>query len=354
MTTVKTPTVSIVIPVYNSELYLEECLSSVLNLTFQEYEVILINDGSTDRSLDICEKYAKDQTKIHVVNKQNGGVSSARNEGIKIATGEWVMFLDADDSLNAGIMEELLALPDNRTDIVACCCKVFSDASTDVDYFFGGDRIFETDDDKIDLFKQLLDGSYGQPGKTYTAIGVPWGKLYRRRFLIENNLFFNQELKRLQDNIFNMYAFELANKIKYINKPLYNYRVDHIKQYYTKNPQEVIGIFHSVAKERYICMNEFGMFNNIELLKYYQMSVLKNIIASVRFGVFLNVNLEHSSERRQLLRQIRGIEYFDKFFTETSKRDFDQFKYRLMFFLLKNKCLRMLRTVMSYNKMLNA
>lgn len=91
------PKVSIIVPVYKAEKYLNRCIDSILAQTFTDWELLLIDDGSTDRSGDICDEYAKKDTRIRVFHKENGGVSSARNLGLDSAQGEWVTFIDADD-----------------------------------------------------------------------------------------------------------------------------------------------------------------------------------------------------------------------------------------------------------------
>lgn len=90
-------TVSVIVPVYNAEKYIETCISSVLNQTFTDFELILIDDGSEDESGHICDEYATKDTRIRVFHKENGGPSAARNSGLNVAQGEWILFLDSDD-----------------------------------------------------------------------------------------------------------------------------------------------------------------------------------------------------------------------------------------------------------------
>lgn len=96
---------SVIIPVYNVENYLADCIKSVLNQSFQDFELILVNDGSTDNSLQICNYYKELDTRIKVFNKENGGVSTARNLGLENSNGEWIYFVDADDSVNEGLFD---------------------------------------------------------------------------------------------------------------------------------------------------------------------------------------------------------------------------------------------------------
>ena len=97
--------VSIIIPAYNAEKYIEQCIDSIISQTYKNIEVIIVNDGSTDNTLAICEKYAKEDKRIKIVKKKNEGVSKARNDGIKIATGKYIMFIDSDDYIDDDYIE---------------------------------------------------------------------------------------------------------------------------------------------------------------------------------------------------------------------------------------------------------
>ena len=102
------PKVSIIVPVYNTEEYLSECIESILDQSFTDFELLLINDGSIDKSGKICDEYAKKDSRIVVIHKENGGVSSARNKGIEIAQGEWISFIDADDWITPLYLSDLI------------------------------------------------------------------------------------------------------------------------------------------------------------------------------------------------------------------------------------------------------
>lgn len=115
------PKLSIIVPIYNVEKYLPRCIESILNQTFREFELILINDGSTDNCKEICEKYKKIDSRIIVVNKKNGGVSSARNFGIDISRGEYIGFVDPDDFIDANMYEILFNTANSyNSDMVIC------------------------------------------------------------------------------------------------------------------------------------------------------------------------------------------------------------------------------------------
>ena len=198
--------VTIVVPIYNMEKYLDRCIQSILKQDYENIEIILVNDGSIDNSLDICKKYKKDNNNIIIIDKKNEGVSIARNEGIKNAKGEWIMFVDPDDYLENNIVSTLVNSARNSEDIVSCSCKIDKGNIITDAHFFKKSFIACTLEDKERLFLQLLDLNYEQVN-AYTAIGVPWAKIYRTDFFNKNNLLFDRKLKRMQDNIFNVYAY---------------------------------------------------------------------------------------------------------------------------------------------------
>ena len=116
-------TISVIIPVYNVEKYLNKCVDSVISQTYKDLQIILVDDGSTDRSSKICDKYAKADTRISVIHKQNGGLSSARNAGMEIVEGDYITFLDSDDYVSPTVYEELYKIIKSQdSDSIACTC----------------------------------------------------------------------------------------------------------------------------------------------------------------------------------------------------------------------------------------
>ena len=221
--------ISIIVPCYNLEKHIAACLDSALAQTFADWELIAVDDGSTDSSGAILDRYAEADPRIRCIHQPNGGVSSARNAALAQARGELLLFLDGDDALTPAMLEKLYARMDAETDIVCCSCVAFSEEENleSPRHFLSGDREMRSMREKEPLFLQLHDDRIGQaPGRVYTAIGVPWGKLFRAELLRDHDLRF-PPLRRMQDNIFNMYAFTMARKIVYLDEPLYRYRIDH-------------------------------------------------------------------------------------------------------------------------------
>ena len=279
-------TVSVIVPIYNAEKYLEEAVNSILTQTYDNLQIILVNDGSTDNSWELCKKLENNDSRITAVTQKNGGVSVARNQGLDLAIGEWIMFVDPDDILDKNIVSTLLQEIDDNMDIVIGSCYGFNSSSKKRAHFFAESISFT--DDNMDLYLQLLEASYGQTGELFTAIGVPWGKLYRRSFLEKYNLKFDPKLRRMQDNIFNMYAFYYAKEIKYIDYPLYYYRLDNINSFDKRNKTRYEKIFKPVIEERYKGLNKLNLYSNPQLYQGYL-----NEAANVFINIINNRILEY-------------------------------------------------------------
>lgn len=210
------PKYSVVIPIYNVERYLRDCVDSVLmQNTSEDYEIILIDDGSPDGSGAICDRYAQNHANIRVLHDTNHGVSHARNVGIDMAKGEYVLFLDADDLLEPDFFETLTPLLDSAADVIR----------------YGHHRLYE-DGTKERCYLQLLP--MGEMGKTYLTrlfernqvpCFYPWCYLYRKVFLSGHKIRFREDLKVSEDFEFNMRVFAMAQRIGGVEQPLYQYRI---------------------------------------------------------------------------------------------------------------------------------
>lgn len=210
------PKCSVVIPIYNVERYLHDCIDSVLmQNTSEDYEIILIDDGSPDGSGAICDRYAQNHTNIRVFHDTNHGVSHARNMGIDLAKGEYILFLDADDLLELNFFETLTPLLDSAVDVIR----------------YGHHRLYE-DGTKERCHLQLLPK--GESGKTYLThlfernlvpSFYPWCYLYRKAFLSGHKIRFREDLKVSEDFEFNMRVYAMAQRIVGVDQPLYQYRI---------------------------------------------------------------------------------------------------------------------------------
>lgn len=320
--------ISIIIPVYNAEKYLEKCIDSIIKQTYSSLEIILINDGSKDRSLDICYKYANDDKRIVVIDKKNEGVSIARNKGIEIATGKWISFIDADDWIELDMYENMIRKSKNsELDIVICNCYINKGENEDKnDFLSNKDRIYNKDE--ITIFQQKFLCKGIKEYKPYVwGIGAPWCKLYRSKLLKENNIRFIPGLTRNEDGLFNLYALEYARKLLYIPQCLYHYRVlsdslSHGKQ---------LNIIENTEKN----LNELIKFaEKFNKDKIFINGVYSRIITStqqyLQYLFFYDINiLEYNKKKKELLKLMREDIYFNAC---------KKFEYKTMAFTEKIYC----------------
>ena len=200
---------SVIVPVYNVEPYLNKCLASLQEQDWEDYEIICVNDGSTDNSRSILSKWERNNPKIKIIDRENGGLSAARNTGLKAATGEYILFVDSDDWVEPTILSRL-ALETDSTDVV-CFASRRSDTNThDI------------------LVTEQTDGwTYYNHHALETRIVsfvCVWQRCYRRVFLSENNLSFREGILH-EDNELTPRICLKAKKIKVIPDILYNYHV---------------------------------------------------------------------------------------------------------------------------------
>lgn len=208
---------SFIIPVYKVEAYLNECIESILTQETNQYEIILVDDGSPDKSGMICDEYAKKYDHISVIHKENGGLSSARNAGLPLACGKYIAFLDSDDRIAYGSLKSVLNWA-KKNDSDVCfmeAIKFFPDGKTES----LGDNIkheFIWMKPKEEAFRYLSTRPK-YPGSACT-------KLFKRSFLIENNLFFPKDRRISEDLGFCLDCFLATEEFDALNVPYYEYR----------------------------------------------------------------------------------------------------------------------------------
>lgn len=200
---------SIIVPVYNVELYLEQCLESLRTQDYSDYEVICVNDGSTDSSREILTAWETRMPQMRVIDRSNGGLSAARNTGLQAATGDYVVFVDSDDWVEASMLSTLAKVTDGN-DMVCFACR-------------------RTDNNAHDTLQPEQSGGWEYYNRhalehREVAFVCVWQRCYRRSFLIENNLCFREGILH-EDNEFTPRACLKAKKVTVIPDVLYNYRV---------------------------------------------------------------------------------------------------------------------------------
>lgn len=199
--------ISVIVPIYKAEAHLRKCLDSITGQTYRDLQIILVNDGSPDNSGSICEEYAEKDSRIVVIQKENGGVSAARNTGLEAADGEWIGFVDADDWIEPDLYEYLLGMADaHQADVVQCAVAMECGEKSAVLYSVQGDT-------GVVLSKESL--------RSFS--GSVWNKLYRRG--IVKDLRFDRAYSIGEDYLFNAEVLAQTNRVVFASFPKYHYTV---------------------------------------------------------------------------------------------------------------------------------
>lgn len=236
------PLVSVIIPVYRVEKYLPECLESVINQTYKNLEIILVDDGSPDNCGKICDEYAENDNRIIVIHKKNGGLSSARNAGIDISTGEWIYFCDSDDIIEHELIGTVLSkLISDKSDMCFFDYDRFCGHNKTSHQTIKSDENFfnNTNDIKILLtyFSEMGSACY------YIA----------KASIIKENVRFADGIKYLEDELFKFQLYSYINSFSYVHKVLYHYRAveNSITQDYSNRQDylDIVFFVNHVMKE---------------------------------------------------------------------------------------------------------
>ncbi len=208
------PLVSIIIPVYNTENFVGRAIDSVLAQTYENIEIILVNDGSTDTSVEVCERYVQKHNNIKLIYQKNSGVSVARNTGLQAAKGEYIQFLDSDDEIENEMTENFVDLMVEKSyDIVICGYSTIGKVNNVIT---NETRCYES---KNFLFTAYLDA------KLLSLISSSWNMIFKKKLLEENNIRFNSIYAIGEDGLFTLDYLTKCKKVYVLNKVLYNYYI---------------------------------------------------------------------------------------------------------------------------------
>ena len=295
------PKVSIVVPIYNIEEYLEQCVDSLIKQTYQKLQIILVDDGSTDNSGAICDKYMKTDERVQVIHKANGGLSSSREAGVNAANGQYLMFVDGDDWLDLNTIEKCVKMVLRDTTI---SCVMFSYAketeiATIPMHIMDGDMIFVGDEAKDRVHRRifgLTSDELNHPERMENVVSCCM-KLYRIDLAKAGKYFDTKAVGSCEDGLFNIYALANCEKIAYLDAPYYHYRKREgsLVKSYKPDFVEQWGELFSIMQE-YISENDLG-----QLYK----EALNNRIALSITAISLNKMRDINSSTLEKIRYIR-------------------------------------------------
>ena len=222
------PKVSIIVPIYNEEKQLRRCVDSILNQTIKDIEVILVDDGSPDNCGSICDEYEKIDKRIKVIHKINGGLSSARNAGAEIATGEYIGFIDSDDWIEKDMYEKLYSIASSQNSDIAKCGYNVVCEGTVIEKFIPEvpQGTYEKEEIMDNIFPSTIASKFLFSNKTKYSTLTAWSHIYKKEFYDKCDLTFVSEREILsEDFVFNFQAYLKANRITILDNKLYNYDV---------------------------------------------------------------------------------------------------------------------------------
>lgn len=214
---------SVIVPVYNVEDYLHKCVDSIINQTFNDLEIILVNDGSSDTSPQICDHYAKKDIRVKIIHQQNAGVSVARNNGIEAATGDYVTFVDSDDWLEPTMYENMSTITqlEQSSDIVMCdFTNIKNNSKEEISV-----SIRKGFYSKLQIIDELYPTLLVTEKLGRLPIVSVWSCLFKRSLLLDNNILFDAKLMYSEDYLFMAEVMICTNSFYYLKgNYLYNYR----------------------------------------------------------------------------------------------------------------------------------
>lgn len=271
---------SVIVPIYNTSKYLERCLNSLVAQTFRDMEIILIDDGSFDASSIICDRYVSAHPYIKCIHKANGGLSSARNAGLDVASGEYIAFVDSDDFASPEMFEKLCSAADGcYYDIVYCASYNSWTKRNGGILSYSFDEIIR----KQSIWKCLADmtaSSWESDIPVVRNMAV-WGAIFKREILKNNNVRFRSERDYLsEDYLFDYELFSFVSNIRYIPEPLYFYCLNEQSLSTTFAPSKVQcldSLISFISKQRIVQENKALAIRILKLDIYYSFLLLGSL-----------------------------------------------------------------------------
>ncbi|MRH42701.1 glycosyltransferase [Aquibacillus halophilus] len=322
------PKISIIVPVYNIEQYLRKCLDSILAQTFTDFEVIIVNDGSTDSSGDICDEYAELDNRVRVIHTYNGGLSSARNVGLKLSRGDFVGFIDGDDWVFKDMYQTLYELC-NQTNSDISICTMYREIEGEIVYVDRDNYIKEMDN--VEAMRQLFKGNLYR--------FAVWNKLYTKKCF--EHVQFPEG--RIHEDLFTTYkVFAKADKVVFTNYAGY---------IYVKRDSSILTTNYNEKRlDAFLGWNEIISFMNknySQLAEYYLSCFAYWVVDNV---YYITSQVQKSKDRKKFLSTIQNhVENHYKHIIKSANLDI---KYKTHIGLLKYD-INLLLLSINFNKILN-
>ena len=328
------PLVSIIVPVYNSEKYLAKCIDSLICQTLSEIEIIMVNDGSTDNSREICSKYEMKDDRIVVIDNPHVGPSGARNIGLSQVSGKYIMFVDSDDWIKLEACEFLY----NKAEVMKCdyiFCSYVNEtnkASERKELFPDKEIVYSSSDDLKTLLLKVI-GPYGDtekvPSKVNALLPI-WARFFRASIIKENNIkFIDLNIIPSETQLFNFEFLSYVKKAAYVNRGFYHYRCDNSNTVIKEYREDLLGKWVAWRKIvlSYPKGHEFGR------------DFINTVNNRICFSIIpLGINAIRANDSRKAVKEIKKFLKHDMFvnaFKAFDTKGFSQ-HWRIYFFCAKH------------------
>ncbi len=281
--------VSIIVPVYNvEENILRRCIKSLIYQSYADIQIILVDDGSSDMCKNICDEYALSDSRIKVIHKENGGVSSARNAGLKITDAEYITFVDSDDFVSTDYINNLYtALKNNNADCAMCACVSFSDEQTIPNYSTKHEYKVFTKDEIINDMCYMI-----QPFENFEITAV-WGVLYKKSII--ENIFFNENIAVGEDFVFKYYAMKNVEIVVVSSEADY---------YYYIHPESAMR--NGFSQKKLQSVDEFeNILSNEQIAPYYSPLLSRFVNIAIVILFMIPLGKEYRSYREKIISFIK-------------------------------------------------
>ena len=287
--------ISVVVPVYNVEKYITKCLESIIRQSYKDFELLLVNDGSTDKSVEIInECLLNSNLNWKLINKENGGLASARNTGIKEAKGDYVSFIDADDCVSDDFLYNLInAIEKDDYDFSFCAFQYIKDQSLTQDKN-ENTQIFDRDTLLLSFLKRNI------------SFVVP-SMFFKKNFLIENNLFFDEDIKFSEDQPFIWNVILHSNKTIYLYKKMYGYYIRENSIMTSSSYTKIENSYKEFSEYIFNLFNKFPQYKKVYdfIIPRWQLGTLYTSARILNYDEF--VNLYNLFDGKTLFKRVKNI-----------------------------------------------
>lgn len=328
--------VSFIIPAYNVESYIEKCIDSIINQKTNEWELILVDDGSTDATAEICDTYAQRDERIRVIRQKNAGSAVARNSGLDIAKGEWIAFIDGDDWIEGNFFETLQPYMEQDYDFIMY--SYHEVRGTDRVKKCGTHDEILLEKDKFRLMVMDVIDTEKRVPEVAASRSQFWTKVYRRQFLLQNQIRLDPDLRMSQDVMFNLRVYNHAEKAIFIPQLLYNYRIlddSTCHRYSNEQVPRILKLTEAIGN--YVDKTELRQEGSL----LYQKRILVSLVNACRLDFCHKSNPSSYAVRRKKFLQLCAQAPFSSALRAGVIRKFS-FRKQICMWLVRFRCFGLL------------